>query len=348
MATLSYQAISGTWSGTVNLNYSATYDRDKNQTTITFKDCTAVYGSAVGYASTTETTITVKNEAGTEKTVTLTTSLSASDAGGGTKTFTATPNPASVTLEHGSGAGKKTVEISAHTLFTLRPYSSSGLMYIGGDSETVEITSAELFTLTKSVGTGSSITVNNSTTGKTNLASGALVAKGDVLKISFGVSAGYNLGTHTVNGTTFTSGNTYTVSGNVTVKTTASVKSYSLSVSTDGHATVTVNRISSPLKGESTGNLSDGATIYYNDVLAITVSPSAGYEAKTATLNGGEIVSPHTVTGVVSIIVITSPLGFAYIDINTEVTTFSMLIDTGSAIERFRAYIDNGTSIVPY
>ena len=34
MGTISYQASYGSWSGTVNLNYSAAYDRKKNQTTV--------------------------------------------------------------------------------------------------------------------------------------------------------------------------------------------------------------------------------------------------------------------------------------------------------------------------
>lgn len=221
MATISYQAQSGTWSGTFNLNYSAVYDRAKNQTTITFENCTAVYSSALGWASTTETTITVKNEAGTKKTVTLNTELKNTDAGGGTKTFIATPNPASVILDHSAGVGKKTVELSSHTLFTLRPYSDSSLMRVGGDSETVTITSAELFTMTKSAGTGSVITVNNQTSGKNNLANRALVAAGDVLQIFFTAAQGYVSPAGAVNGKPINSGDTVTVVGNITVSSTA-------------------------------------------------------------------------------------------------------------------------------
>lgn len=93
---------------------------------------------------------------------------------------------------------------------------------------TYELSGTSKFTLSVSAGTGSTITVNRTTsalgtslaaTGK--LSNGASIYKGDKLQISFSPSTNYGIDTHTVNGSTFTSGNTHTVSGNVSVVVTA-------------------------------------------------------------------------------------------------------------------------------
>ncbi len=77
---------------------------------------------------------------------------------------------------------------------------------------------------------------------------------------------------------------------------------YSLTVSAGSNSTITVNRTSSP-NGGSTGNLSNGATIYTNDVLNITFSASTGYSVETHTVNGSTFTSgnTHTVSGDVSV-----------------------------------------------
>ena len=49
MATLSYPITYGDWSGTINLNYTAEYDRENNRTKITFGQCSAVYSSRADY-----------------------------------------------------------------------------------------------------------------------------------------------------------------------------------------------------------------------------------------------------------------------------------------------------------
>lgn len=339
MATLSYQVTYGDWSGTINLNYDITYDPATNKSTITFGQCSAVYSSRADYQTTTDTNITIKAGDNTDSSVTAT--LKTSGYGtGGTVTFTGTPSPASLVVQHSAGAGAKTVTISGSTTAAVRPYSGSSLVYAGGSGSTT-VTSTTLFTLTKSAGSGSTITVDNTTTGETNLASGALIAAGSSLKITFGVSTGYELGTHTVNGSTFASGNIHTVAGNVSVVATAARKSYTLTLTTDGHCALTVER--------SGTALSNGATIYHGDVLTVTFAPVSGYKLKTATLNGGAITSPaaHTVTGAVAIIIATSPLGFVYRDNGTEIVACEVYRDTGTEIVRCRFYRDNGTEIVP-
>lgn len=90
-----------------------------------------------------------------------------------------------------------------------------------------EISGTSKFALTLSAGTGSSITVNRTSsevgleTG--NLSNGAEIYKNDKLKITFTPSTNYAIKTATVNGSTFASGNTHTVSGNVSVASTAQV-----------------------------------------------------------------------------------------------------------------------------
>lgn len=85
---------------------------------------------------------------------------------------------------------------------------------------------AKAYTLSIDAGSNTTVTVNrtsspnqHATTG--NLSNGSLVYYGDVLTVSYTVSSGYAIATHTLNGTTFTSGTSHTVTGNVTVKTTA-------------------------------------------------------------------------------------------------------------------------------
>ena len=161
--------------------------------------------------------------------------------------------------------------------------------------------------LSISQGTGSTISVSRTVAnhGATagDLSNGASIYSGDVLKITFGSETGYNLATHTVNGTTFTSGNTYNVSGDVSVVSTATVKSYTLTMSAGTGSTITVNRTSSPKQGASTGNLSSGATIYHFDILQISFSANTGYNVGTLTVNGSTFTSgnSHTVDNNVAV-----------------------------------------------
>lgn len=325
MATLSYPITYGDWSGVINLNYTAEYDRENNRSKITFGQCSAVYSSRADYNTTTDTNITVTagDNRGSSGTLTLHTEGYGT---GGTVTFTGTPSPASITVQHAAGAGAKTVSLSASTTAAVRPYSGSGLVYAGG-SGSASMTAATLYTLTKSAGAGSAIAVDNTTAGKTGLASGALVAAGDTLKISFAAETGYELKTHTVNGSTFTSGGSHTVSGNVSVTATAALKSYTLTVSTDGKALVTVKRGADTLKS--------GDPVSHFDLLSVTVSAKSGYKVSAADVNGTAI-SPdtavsHTVSGNVTVTAAAKPLS-------------NLFVDEGGTRRRVLLYIDdNGT-----
>lgn len=209
--------------------------------------------------------------------------------------------------------------------------SSSGT-WSNGASFTVEFD----YTLTISKGTGTSISVKRN---GTTLSNGATIQKGDSLTITISANTGYDLASRSHND------GTYTVSGDMRVSATATVKSYKLAISAGTGSTITVNRTSSPKKGASTGNLSDGATIYYSDVLKITFAAGAGYEITTHTVNGTDFTSgnTHTVTANVTVIAITNTLGLVYIDNGTTLESYLIYIDNGSSWEQHIPYIDNGS-----
>ena len=324
MATLSYPITFGDWSGTINLNYTAEYDRENNRTKITFGQCSADYSSQYNAHTTTDTDITVKAGDNTDSSFTAT--LHTEGYGtGGPVTFPGTPSPATLVVQHSAGAGAKTVTITASTVAAVKPYSGSDLAYAGGKISTT-VTATTLYTLTKSAGTGCVITVDNTTAGKTGLASGALVAAGDKLKIRISARTGYALKTHTVNGQPVSPDTdlSHTVSGNVTVAATAALKSYELTVVTDGKALAAVKRGAETLKS--------GDTVSHFDVLSVTVSAKSGYKVSTAEINGTAI-SPdtavsHTVSGPVGILAAAEPLS-------------NLFVDDGGTRRRALLYIDD-------
>lgn len=326
MGTISYQASYGSWSGTVNLNYSAAYDRKKNQTTVTFQDCTAVYSSAIGYESKTTTTVTVKDENGGKQTITLSTFLADSDAGGGSKSFVAEPNPASVALDHSAGAGEKTVEISAYTEFSLVAYAGEDRMNIKSDTASAALTTATVYTFRKNVSAGVTVDVRNVTNGNAALADGDLILSGDILKLWRTANTGYTItAAHFGGGGILDTGAAHTVTGNTTATVTAVLKSYELTVIAGGNALVTVKR------GAET--LTSGATVSHFDVLSVTVSAKSGYKVSTAEINGTAI-SPdtavsHTVSGNVTVTAAAKPLS-------------NLFVDDGGARRRVLLYIDEG------
>ena len=116
------------------------------------------------------------------------------------------------------------------------------------------------------------------------LTNGATIYHGDVLSISAAAEEAY-LAPKVVTPVTVT-GSVYTSS----YITAGAVKSYQLTIATiEGVATQTVKRTSSPNAGASTGTLSNGATIYYGDVLSLSATAALGY-------NDPEITTPVTVT----------------------------------------------------
>ena len=339
MGTLSYPVIYGDWSGTINLNYTTAYDPKKNQTTITFKTCSAVYSSRADYQTSTDTEITVAagDNSGSSGTLTLHTEGYGT---GGTVTFTGTPSPASITVQHAAGAGAKTVSLSASTTAAVRPYSGSSLVYAGG-SGAVSETSATAYTLSKNQGSGStlSVTVYSSpfrSEGE-NISNGGVIFAGEKLMTVFSAQAGYHNVQCNVSGVgAINSGGTFTVSGDTTITTSAIKIPYTLSYQVGKGVVLTITR--------NGAALSSGDTIYYGDSLNISFSAQPGYEVKSAILNESEITSPYTheVTESVDLTIVTVLLSSVWIYVNGTFKRYFINIFIQGAWRRHREKIFPG------
>lgn len=127
----------------------------------------------------------------------------------------------STTISH-TIAETITIEIQNVT-WNNQTYSSSSFT-IPKKSESVTLESIpQAHTLSISAGSGSTITVNRTSSPSVStgaLKHGATVYDGDVLKITTSAVLPYEIVTQTVNGSAFTSGGTHTVSKNVSVITT--------------------------------------------------------------------------------------------------------------------------------
>jgi hypothetical protein len=114
-----------------------------------------------------------------------------------------------------------------------------------------------------------------------------MIYYGDVLSIEYSAATGYALASQ---------GNaTIKVSGDVTtanIYATANVKSYTVNWKTDDTGyTISVKRVSSALKGASSGVLSNGSTVYHGDVLSVSYQKQDYYTiqskgAETITVSG--------------------------------------------------------------
>ena len=304
MATWNFSGYNNGRGAAVTFTYTASFNAAANQTTVTITNYTSVFntGGASSICSLTGT-LTVKAADNTGSSGTLDVSQSQN----GNSPTISTDVSHTITVSHGTGTSKQIIltfsgDINANYYHTYPD-----------ESTTVTVASATARSLSISAGDGASVTVNRTsspwaTTG--GLSSGATVYDGDVLTISFSVSTGYNLSTHTVNGSSFSNGGTHTVSGNVDIVATATRISYTLTLTTDGHCVLTVTRNGSAL--------ASGETIYYGDSLNISFSAQPGYEVKSAILNGSEITNPyiHRVTGNVEIVIITELLSSAWIYTN--------------------------------
>lgn len=250
------------------------------------------------------------------------------------------------------------ITFSKSTGYDLSTHTVNGSTFTSGDSITVSgsisvisTASVRSYKLTIDEDAGTIITVERTSSPLQDASTGDLsdgdsIYYSDVLKITFSAETGYNLDAHTVDGSTFTSGKTKTVNAAVSVEATATVQSFKLSLSSGVGSTITVNRTKSPLQGASTGNLSNGETIYYADVLMLSFSATAGYEIKEQTVNGEDFYSgdTHTVTANVTIVTITNTLGLVFIDNGTTLEAYLIYIDNGESWEQYIPYVDNGTS----
>jgi hypothetical protein len=208
------------------------------------------------------------------------------------------------------------------------------------------------YTLTISQGVGSTIVVKRTNSPNKGAATGTLsnnskIYYGDVLSATFSANTGYNISTRKINNTSVSSPATHTVTGNTTVSSTATLKTYTLSISTSSSGiTTTINRTSSPIGHGSTGVITNGATLYYNDIISINYTISPAYQLVSAKVNTTDISSstlPYstTVKGNVSVN-ITVKLG-AIVYIKNE--PYQVFIGAGGTTWiQYQSYIGNGSA----
>lgn len=207
---LSGSCSTGTWygsdtNGSLVFNWTATQDQSKNQSTISWN----IKGK-VSYGWIVYSELSVKIN-GTSvyyrDSSNHTNTYNGTQLASGTKTLThAADGTCSFTVSIGAGIHNWAINETGSGSFTLNALT--------------------VYSLSTSAGTGSSITVNRTSSGYAstgNLSNGAKLYKGDTLKITFTPSTNYAISTHTVNGSIFNSGGTHTVSANVSVVATAQV-----------------------------------------------------------------------------------------------------------------------------
>ncbi len=237
-------------------------------------------------------------------------------------------------------AGTVSVSLKANTTYYLflRPCWTTTDYFVLHVTGALSVSSAAAwpsYGLSISTGTGSSATVRR-TASELGAATGALsdgatVYRGDTIAVGFGASTGYELSTHTVNGTARASGYSFSVSGDVAVKATAAKKTYKLSISAGTGAGVTVKR------GATT--LSDGATITHGDELSVTFEASTGYDLATHTVNGTTRASGYSfsVSGAVSV------------KATARLKTFTLSISAGTgavvSVKRGSTALSNGDAV---
>ena len=326
MATWTFSGYNNGRGAEVTFTYTASFNPATNQTTVTIDNCRSVFNTGGSSSVCALTgTLTVKAADNTASSG----SVNVSQSKSGNSITISTDVGQTITVSHGTGTSKQIILAFSGDINAAYYHSYPN------ESTTATVANATARSLSISAGTGSNVTVIRQyspwvATG--SISNGATVYDGDVLKIDFSVSTGYNLSVHTVNGSTFTSGGTHTVSGNVTVVSRATVKSYTLTVNADSHALVTVTR-----GGEA---LSNGAEINHFDQLSVTASAVSGYKVSAADINGtaispGTAVS-HTVSGPVTVTVFTEALSNLFIDTDSGRKRVMVVIDSDGMRKKYR------------
>lgn len=298
-----------TTSGKLVFNWTATQNQSNNTSTISWNIKASVTHGWITYS---ELSVKINNVSVYYRDATNHTNASnGTQLASGTRTLTHNADgTCSFSVAIGAGIYSYAINKTGSGSFTL-------------DAHTV-------YSLSLSAGTGSTITVNRTSSGYAstgNLSNGARLYKGDKLTVTFAASSGYGLYTHTVNGSTFTSGGSHTVSANVAVASKA-LAAYSLSISAGTGSTITVNRTSSGVG--SKGNLSNGATIYKNDTLKITFAANTNYAISTHTVNGSSFTSgnTHTVSGNVTVVSTAQELASSVSATDARIESNSVIIVT--------------------
>lgn len=305
-----------------------------NGATFTSGNNYTVVGNATAAATTTvkSYTLTITNK-----------SINGHSAATITVNRTSSPNQGAATGTVTAGGNKIyygdvlkiTVANANSTVYNTPSLTVNSDAFTSGDSHTVTgavtavaNSSVKSYTLTitnKTINGNSAatITVNRTSSPNQGAATGTVTAGsnkiyyGDVLKITVANanSTIYNAPTLTVNSNAFDSGDSHTVTGAVTAAANTTVKNWKVTITnatinSNTAATVTVNRTSSPNQGAGTGNLATNSTIYYGDVLKVTVtnSNSTVYNTPTLKVNSAAFTSgnSHTVTAAVAAVATSS------------------------------------------
>lgn len=133
-----------------------------------------------------------------------------------------------------------------------------------------------------------------------------------------------------------------TFTGQSTKSFPGTARTYTLTITKDTHATVTVK--------DGSASLSSGSTITYGHTLTVTVAAANGYQVKTFKINGVSKTSPAsvTVTGNVTVAVTTEALGFAYLRVGSAWSPYLIYLYVSGAWQRYRAYIYTSGAWRPY
>lgn len=330
MATWTFSGYNNGRGAEVTFTYTAAFNPATNQTTVTIDNCRSVFNTG-GSSSVCSLTGTLTVKAADNASSSGSVNVSQSQNGNNITISTAVGQ--TITVSHGIGTSKQIVLAFSGDINANYYHSYPD------ESTTATVANATARSISISAGTGSSISVTRQSSpwvSTGSISNGATVYDGDVLKIDFNVSTGYNLSVRTVNGSTFASGGTHTVSGNVTVVSRATVKSYTLTITADSHALVTVTR-----GGEA---LSNGAEINHFDLLSVTASAVSGYKVSAADINGTAIIPgtavSHTVSGPVTVTVFTEALSNLFIDTINGRKRVMVLIDSGGERKHYRSIFE--------
>lgn len=330
MATWTFSGYNNGRGAAVTFTYTAAFDPATNKTKVTITNYKAVFntGGATGYCQLTGK-LTVKAADNTGSYGTL--DVSASKSNANSPTVSADVSQV-IEVSHGTGTSKQIIlaftgTINADTYFTYPE-----------ESTTVSVYTASAYTLTLNNGAGTGLEVYlyyspfRSKSGM--FTSGDTIYTGEVIRVWAGVLTGYeNLVINVSNVGNLNNADIFTVTGNHVIKTSATLKSYTLTINADSHAAVTVTR--------GGAALASGAEISHFDLLAVTVSARAGYEVSAADINGTAI-SPetevsHTVSGPVTVTVLTEAIPGVLLDVGGVRKRFLILIDSGGVRKNFRA-----------
>lgn len=150
----------------------------------------------------------------------------------------------------------------------------------------------------------------------------------------------------TVLGTGTTGTDSIAVTRDIVVEVYYPLRTYSLTISQGNKVSITVKRTSSQKQGASTGNLTNGASLYHNDVLQITYETPDGYELETHTVNGVTFPSggTHSVSGNVSVAATAKALGLIYVHDGTQWIAYQAFIFDGSSWVLHAPHVYDGSS----